>query len=102
MLENAEDMWGQTKNRKILIAIFSKIYYNSTVKRIYPSKIFFTNPLLIIYTPLETSGSSPTGYFIFSGKSLKGYQESLYTRTTSLTYDKVEGVKKAGRLCNMR
>lgn len=34
------------------------------VKRIYPSKIFFTNPLLIIYTPLETSGSSPTGCFI--------------------------------------
>ena len=52
-----------SKNRKILIAIFTNIYYNSTVKRIYPSKIFFTNPLLIIYTPLETTGSSPTGCF---------------------------------------
>lgn len=85
-----------------MIAFSSKLYYNLTCRRIYPSKILFTDPLLIIYTPLETSGSSPTGCFIFSGKSLKGYQESLYTRTTSLTYDKVEGVKKAGRLCNMR
>ena len=58
MLENAEDMWGQTKNRK----------------RIYPSKIFFTNPLLIIYTPLETSGSSPTGCFILRKiKGLEGF-----------------------------
>ena len=33
------------------------------VKRIYPSKIFFITPYLIIYTPLEIPGSSPIGYF---------------------------------------
>ena len=54
---------NRQKTEKYLLQ-FLPIYYNSTVKRIYPSKIFFTNPLLIIYTPLETSGSSPTGCFI--------------------------------------
>ena len=37
----------------------------NSVKRIYPSIIFFTNPLLIIYTPLEKPGSSPTWLFFF-------------------------------------
>ena len=46
------------------IAFFPIYIIIIIVKRIYPSKIFFLHtPYLIIYTPLETPGSSPTGCF---------------------------------------
>ena len=50
------------------IAIFSKLYYNSVCKKNLPFKNFFYDPLLIIYTPLERPGSSPTGSFILCVK----------------------------------
>lgn len=49
------------------------------VKRIYPSKIFFTinNPLLIIYTPLERS-VAPLPVFLFAIiQSHAKFQEEL-------------------------
>ena len=51
--------------KKIMIAISSRLYYNSVCRRISPSKILLTNPLLIIYTPLERPDSSPVGSFFF-------------------------------------
>ena len=51
--------------KKIMIAISSKLYYNSVCRRISPSKILLTNPLLIIYTPLERPDSSPVRSFFF-------------------------------------
>ena len=52
--------------KKIMIAISSKLYYNSVCRRISPSKILLTNPLLIIYTPLERPDSSPVRSFFFA------------------------------------
>ena len=48
-----------------MLLLFSIIYIIIiSVKRIYPSKIlFYITPYLIIYTPLERPGSSPTGSF---------------------------------------
>ncbi|MCI6995314.1 MAG: hypothetical protein MR936_00620, partial [Eubacterium sp.] len=61
------------------------------VKRIYPSKIFFTinNPLLIIYTPLEIPVAPLPGFlfaFLYqSGSSPKGF---IYHRKFKrLSYD---------------
>ena len=46
------------------IAFFSSLYYNLSCKKNLPFKNFFyITPYLIIYTPLERPGSSPTGYF---------------------------------------
>ena len=63
------------------IAFFSNLYYNHLVKKIYPSKVFFTfiTPYLIIYTPLEGPGSSPTGVFSFCMISLFSFDKICYT-----------------------
>ena len=36
-----------------------------SVKKLTLQIVFFTNPLLIIYTPLEAADSSPVGRFSF-------------------------------------
>ena len=49
---------------EIILHFFPNYIIINDVKRIYPSKIlFYITPYLIIYTPLETPGSSPTGCF---------------------------------------
>ena len=47
-----------------VVAFFNFLYYNLVCKKNLPFKNFFyITPYLIIYTPLEILGSSPTGYF---------------------------------------
>ena len=62
--------------QQIIIAFFSSLYYNHICKKNLPFKNFFyITPYLIIYTPLETPGSSPTGCFsvvLKSGCRLSG------------------------------
>ena len=46
------------------VAFSNDLYYNQTCKKNLPFKNFFyITPYLIIYTPLEHPGSSPTGVF---------------------------------------
>ena len=43
---------NRLKNRKILIAIFTNIYYNSNCKKNLPFKNFFYEPLInYLYSP---------------------------------------------------
>ena len=57
---------SQENIRQNIIAFFSNLYYNYCCKKNLPFKNFFyITPYLIIYTPLEIPGSSPTGYFSF-------------------------------------
>ena len=46
------------------VAFSNDLYYNQTCKKNLPFKNFFyITPYLIIYTPLESPGSSPAGAF---------------------------------------
>ena len=52
-----------------VIAFLAVLYYNRTCKKNLPFKNFFyITPYLIIYTPLEIPGSSPTGDFLLYNK----------------------------------
>ena len=52
------------KSRNV-IAFLADLYYNLSCKKNLPFKNFFyITPYLIIYTPLEIPGSSPTGDFL--------------------------------------
>ena len=60
------------------VDFFNKLYYNRTCKKNLPFKNFFyITPYLIIYTPLETPGSSPTGCFSIQKQAAGWRSQSL-------------------------
>ena len=62
------------------IAFFSSLYYNCSCKKNLPFKNFFyITPYLIICTPLEIPGSSPTGCFSLDLCGFVGFWGSQFS-----------------------
>ena len=60
-----------------MILLFFPVYIIIVlVKEFTLQKFFYITPYLIIYTPLETPGSSPTGCFSFVFAFLPAYSNS--------------------------
>ena len=60
--------WIRKSIRQMILAIYVLQFSRNciiipSVKKLTLQIVFFTNPLLIIYTPLEAADSSPVGRF---------------------------------------